>query len=354
MIHINESMEAQKKTKPVIGGSENRRWAMGALDTVRALCGGLYAATAVLAATFLIAFGHKTVTQHRPNALIPLFISCIIQCCCRSALFFVDASVYTTVITTQGCVLQALIDLVPEALFVFMYGQLLLVLFHLLSAHRRGTALSVRRTIVHQLILLAALATSLGVFLIGVRLALSEDYTWRVYNEQVAPWEAIFVSGWSALLFGLFVAYGVVSARYLQSFVNVVGLSRSAIALKALRRKTLVLCIVCTAALMLRAAYVHALNEELRILRAHGSISATQFAWLFFGYMAGTEVLFHVLLMVILGFNLLRFCCAAVRETCRLGRTRRNAIVLATGPAAAAAERVREENEELVPGGPRN
>jgi hypothetical protein len=281
------------------------------LQFVRCLAGGLYISIASLC--FVLCILSLLIQRKRRPTTIAFLLVTIIQTCVRAWLFLVDSSYYVELMKEEGLVYMIFLDLLPEAIFVFSYLQLLCVWIEVCSSTMRMKRFSHLRLFLWKSIAFFLLVVSCGVFLwvVHANVKPSEEHSWARY-EDITDWEAWFITSWSAIVLGGILASAIVLITLIRvSGRKVAGNDTSH---RRLAKQIAFLSVICTVAFAFRAVYVHMLNARFRKERADGEMSEETFAWLFFTYFAVAEMLFQYILIVVFGYGIVR---AAVIEVGR-------------------------------------
>eukprot|EP01028_Stygiella_incarcerata_P005229 TRINITY_DN2222_c0_g2_i1.p1 TRINITY_DN2222_c0_g2~~TRINITY_DN2222_c0_g2_i1.p1 ORF type:complete len:344 (+),score=49.00 TRINITY_DN2222_c0_g2_i1:67-1032(+) len=281
------------------------------LQFVRSLAGGLYISIASLC--FLLCILSLLIQRKRRPTTIAFLLVTIVQSCIRAWLFLVDSSFYVKAMENEGLVYIIFLDLLPEAIFMFSYLQLLCVWIEVSTSTLRMKRFSHLRLFLFKSVAFFVLVVSCGIFLwvVSESVKPEDEHSWARY-EDISDWEAWFITTWSAVvLSGILASTIVLIALVIGSGRRIAGNSAPH---KRLAKQIAFLSVVCTIAFVFRAVYVHMLNAKFRKERANGEMSEKTFAWLFFVYFAVSEMLFQYILIVVFGYGIIKAVIVEVRK----------------------------------------
>lgn len=270
------------------------------LILVRQVASGLYLSVSSLG--FLLFVLGLLFFHLRVGSKLALILTTTCQAAFRSYLFLVEPQYFTDVVKQYGLTMMLILDIVPEALFLLIYIQLLSTWIEISrSLYRlRRFRFVVVLILDAAMTLLLILSCVVLVVYVYQHFPNSEQHSWKHY-EEVSNWEGNFITSWSGGVFGVFVCVGsfliaMIARASLPSVQN-----------RRMRIQMLFLAVLCTLSFFFRAIYVHVLNSIIRKKRQRNEISESTFDWIFFSYFAVLEILPEFLLLGVLGVSTVAF-----------------------------------------------
>lgn len=275
---------------------------------------GLYLGLGAMAATvFLASFA---IRRFRSPTKLTFYVVLMTQCTVRAFFFHIDQQYYVNEYEEHGIWIFLILDLTPEAFFMWTYVLLLASWIEINYAFRSKTPYSHLRSFVYFLVLSFLLLITVIFFVYGMKRSIPESMrsSYGYYQNYIVPAEANFITASASTILGLFIVVFFIIWKLIQ------GLSTHAARVSSLSRAIVFLALVCTFGMLAKAVYVQSLNNEEQKKYLNGDMTYAQYEWFWFSYFVVTEMTVHFAILCTFGIPLALF---AIRRLFR-GRSTRH------------------------------